>query len=187
MRFKPHERGQPKEEQLATIPRPGSPFPLPTHPGCKYRCHCCPAECLIKPCIDAFGRIPSLCWLLIQFPTGLLHLAVELTAATLLGWHGSVFFLRTEPRPCGSSDEIVSAYAYRKSRDFVNKPACGIPRKTAQQDYTEICSLSVSIEIFEQENPVYTTGSSQGLFISLQRNPDALILVQEKGPGRIQG
>jgi len=135
--------GEPKDEQLATIPKPGFPFALPTDPGCKYRCHHCPAEYLIKPCIDAFCRIPSLCWLLIQFPTGLLHLAAELTAATLLGWHGSVFFLCTEPSPCGSSDEIVSAYAYRKSRDFVNKPARGIPRKTAQQDYTEIFSFSI--------------------------------------------
>lgn len=170
----------------ATMPRPGFPFPSPTDPGCKYRCHHWPAESWIKPCIDALCRIPSLCWLLIKFPTGL-HLAVELTAATLLGWHGSVFFLCTEPSPCGSSDEIVSAYAYRKSRDFVNKPACGIPRKTARQDYTEIFSLSISIKIFEQENPVYTAGSSQGLFILLQRNIDVLILVQEKGPGRTQG
>lgn len=161
--FKLHETDRPKEEQLATILRPGFPFPLPTDPGCKHRCHHCPAECLIKLCIDAFCRIPSLCWLLIQFPTGLLHLAAELTAATLLGWHGSMFFLCTEPSPCGSSDEIVSAYAYRKSRDFVNKTARGIPRKTAQQDYTEIFSLSISVKIFEQENPVYTTGSSQGL------------------------
>lgn len=69
----------------------------------------------------------------------------------------------------------------------MNKPTRGIPRKTAQQDYTEIFSLSISIEIFEQENPVYTTGSSQGLFIPLQRNTDVLISVQEKGPGRIQG
>jgi len=142
--------------------------------------------CLIKLCIDALCRIPSLCWLLIPSPAGLLHLAVELKAATLLGWQGSLFFLCTEPSPCGSSDEIVSAYAYRKSRDFVNKPTCGIPRKTVRQDYTEIFSLSISIKIFEQENPVYSTGSSQGLFISLQRNIEVLILVQEKGPGRTQ-
>lgn len=142
-----------------------------------------PPPCLIKLCIDALCRIPSLCWLLIQSPTGLLHLAVELKAATPLGWHGSLFFLCTEPSPCGSSDEIVSAYAYRKSRDFVNKPTCGIPRKTAQQDYTEIFSLSISIKIFEQKNSVYSIGSSQGLFIYLQRNIEVLILVEEKGPG----
>lgn len=108
-------------------------------------------------------------------------------AATLLGWHRSVFSLCTEPSPCGSSAAIVSAYASSKSRDFVNKPARGIPRKTARQDYAEIFSLSISIEIFEQENPVYTIGSSQGLLISLQRNTDVLTLVQEEGPERIQG
>lgn len=110
-----------------------------------------------------------------------------LRAATLLGWHGSVFSLRTEPSPCGSRDGVVSAHAYSTSRDFVNKPARGIPRKTARQDYTEIFSLSISIEIFEQENPVYTSGSSQQLLISLQRNTEVLTLVQEEGPGRIQG
>lgn len=69
----------------------------------------------------------------------------------------------------------------------MNKPAHGIPRKTAQQDYTEIFSLSISIEIFEQEKPVYTTGSSQGLLIPLQRITDVLVSEQEKSPGRVQG
>lgn len=69
----------------------------------------------------------------------------------------------------------------------MSKPARGIPRKTAQQDCTEIFSLSILIEIFEQENPVYTSGSSQRLLISLQRNTDVLTLVQEEGPGKIQG
>lgn len=98
-----------------------------------------------------------------------------------------MFSLCTEPSPCGSSEGIVSAHAYSKSRDFVNKPARGIPRKTAQQHYTEIFSLSISIEIFEQENPVYTSGNSQELLISLQRNTNVLTMVQEEGPGRVWG
>lgn len=69
----------------------------------------------------------------------------------------------------------------------MNKPARGIPRKTAQWDDTEIFSLSISIAIFKQGNSVYTTGSSIGFLTSLQRNAEALILVQKKGPGRIPG
>lgn len=69
-------------------------------------------------------------------------------------WDGMTLCFPYTPSPAPAAPVTRSSlHTPIGKAEFVNKAACGIPRKTAQRDYGEIFSLSISIEIFEQENP----------------------------------